>query len=332
MIEVGVAFVDVFEEGGAFFFVERLVVGAWEGGVEVVFDGKAEGGACLGAFSPVEDEEGFDTEEEMLGDFFDFVAFGGGKFGGRAGKDVEDDELLLGEVFADMALVFVVKGVGEVEEVLEELFDVEAAVVVVFDKLFEFVFEVGSGPVDLHHDFEARADGSFEGFELGVFVFGFLKAFGEFLEIDGGEVEGVCGGFPDGDAGDGLVEDIADSDEDIPDIGWFWSSFGADDFGDFGDGGDAEGEAGGDGVGLDSAVQLEEESFVEIELVAGFVGGDEPFDGIGDGLNLLHVAPQERFDMVEVDALRGAETGGQFDFGFEVLDELLLVADGVRAV
>ena len=102
MIEVGVAFVDVFEEGGAFFFVERLVVGAWEGGVEVVFDGKAEGGACLGAFSPVEDEEGFDTEEEMLGDFFDFVAFGGGKFGGRAGKDVEDDELLLGEVFADM--------------------------------------------------------------------------------------------------------------------------------------------------------------------------------------------------------------------------------------
>ena len=41
-IPLGVAFVNVLEEGGAFLFVERLVVGAGQAGVEGIFDGELE--------------------------------------------------------------------------------------------------------------------------------------------------------------------------------------------------------------------------------------------------------------------------------------------------
>jgi hypothetical protein len=42
---IGIAFVDMLEEGGALLFVKRLVVGAGEAGVEHVFDGELELGA-----------------------------------------------------------------------------------------------------------------------------------------------------------------------------------------------------------------------------------------------------------------------------------------------
>jgi hypothetical protein len=48
------------------------------------------------------------------------------EFRGRAGEDVEDDEFLFAQVFADVAFLFFVQAAAEVQEFLEDPFDVAA--------------------------------------------------------------------------------------------------------------------------------------------------------------------------------------------------------------
>ncbi len=104
--------------------------------------------------------------------------------------DVEDRELFFGQIFADVALLLRVEAVRELQQFLEELLDVAAAVVVTLDQCLELLREVSARAVQAHELRKPRGDGRLERFQFGVLVLRLLEAFRERLEIDLREIDG----------------------------------------------------------------------------------------------------------------------------------------------
>lgn len=94
-------------------------------------------GAALGGLSPVEAEGLFDSLQKLARDFLDFFALFFAQVGTGTGEKIEEGQLRVGEVFADVALLFFVQAAAEGNQILEELLDGPAAGVVGLDQLFE---------------------------------------------------------------------------------------------------------------------------------------------------------------------------------------------------
>jgi hypothetical protein len=89
-VTLRIALEDVLEEGGALLHVKRFVVGARQAGVEHVFDGELELGACRSLLPPVQDQQLLEPVQQVAGDFLYLAALFGDQLRRRAGEDDED--------------------------------------------------------------------------------------------------------------------------------------------------------------------------------------------------------------------------------------------------
>ena len=141
-------------------------------------------GARRGLLPPVEHQQLLEPRQQFAGDLLDLGALVGAELRRRPGEDVEDDQLLLGHVLADVALLLLVQAAGELQQFLEQFLDAPAAGVVALDQRLELLGEVGAGPVQLDQLLQLGADGGLEHLEVGVLVLRFLEALGQRLEVD----------------------------------------------------------------------------------------------------------------------------------------------------
>ena len=108
--------------------------------------------------------------KQVFGDPLHLVAFGGGQLRCGPREDVEDHQLFFAEVFANVAFLFLVEAVRQLEQLLEDLLDVAAAVVVALDQRFELLGEVGSRAVETQELFQLGFNDRLQCFQVSVLV------------------------------------------------------------------------------------------------------------------------------------------------------------------
>ena len=86
----------------------------------------------------------FDAFEQHPHDFLDFVAFLGAQLWRGAREDVENDQFFLGHIFAGVALLFLVQGAAQFQQLLKQFFNVPAAGIVGLDQLLELLGEISA--------------------------------------------------------------------------------------------------------------------------------------------------------------------------------------------
>lgn len=145
-VAFGITFVNVLEKGGTLLRVKRSVVGFGQR-VEHVLDGELDLRASGGLLPPVQNEQLLEPIQKFAGDFLNLGALVGAQLWRGAREDVEDDQFLLGHIFANMTLLLLGEVAAQFQQFLKQFFDVPAAGVVTLDQFFKLLGELGVGIV-----------------------------------------------------------------------------------------------------------------------------------------------------------------------------------------
>ncbi len=107
------------ENSRTFLVIRIRRIGARQSVIEHVRDCKFELRAGGGFLPPIEDEQLFESCQELPRYLSNFGAFFRGQVRCRASEDVEDDQLLLRHIFADVALLLVGQNAAQCDQFVE---------------------------------------------------------------------------------------------------------------------------------------------------------------------------------------------------------------------
>lgn len=101
--------------------------------------------------------------------YLDLLFFGQGRI--RSGQQIENGQLLLGQLFPYMSRLLLVERTAQFQQLFKEFLNAAAAAVVGFDQLLKLVEVVRAGSVDPNQFVQLGTDGGFQHFQVGVLGF-----------------------------------------------------------------------------------------------------------------------------------------------------------------